>query len=384
MSDKARLIERFKDQVIVIVLKTVSDLRPDRGHELLGLCIVCGIRIEIREVRIIMYLGVVVIIRVVMVDVQDAVHIVVNDIIDDLLHAVHPVLADLIAALVHLGAPGNRDADGIEACRLDRVDHFLRRVRIAPALFIVLCRLILLRIMSLRIKGIAEVPAQLDMLDEFHAGFIRDLGLLVQRAVQNAALQHRQVDCVQLLAAVHIGICGGFNRRALGQIIDQIRNVVLIDALAQINVALAGDHADIGITACAAPDTDTDCIQRKVVQGLAHLAPALNLELVRHRVFVGNLECHDRLRIRCLHPEAVGVPVILTAARRVVAERRHGRQRFGRINRYVDPDFLNDGACRNAELCGGELHRLAAFDLYAVRQLIVIAGINAFGCLIGS
>ena len=337
--------------------------------------IVCGIRIEIRIGRL-NKLTAVIGAAVVVVNVEDAVHIVVDDIVNDLLNAAHPLIADLIGVLIHFAAPRYRNAHGIEACRLDGVDQLLGRQRVAPALLPGI-RGILIIAYRLCIQRVAEIPAELQMLRKFHCCFTVFNGL-VEIAVEDAALEHCQVNGCQTVIVVEVTVCGNSQRAAHCQIGSQCFAVIQIDLLVIVDIALSCHGADVQRLA----GHKTDLVDGNGLKAL--VLPELEAEFIRNRPLLRNLDDDGHVLGRMLDPYTAAVPVIVAAAGRIISDDRHRRLVGADIGIDIEPDLLDLLIRIHAEIGAGVFGSCFTIFVFEFQLKIdfldIVAARNVFGC----
>ena len=147
-SGHSGLVHALENQVLVIVCKIRRHLRPN-GVQFCADILVIRVEILIVDPRL-------------MVRVNDDEKAVVVAIIDDFLNAGEVLGVDCVLPVIRdKSEPGDRNADGVEACVVNRVDERLRHGDVAPLGFA------RLHVAAARVKGVSDVEAELHHPDDF-------------------------------------------------------------------------------------------------------------------------------------------------------------------------------------------------------------------------
>ena len=131
--------------------------------------------------------------------VYDCIHIVVDAVVYHFLDSCQVRIAYRAVKAVHICCaglsghipPGDRDTDGVKASLLDFFDHVLCGNHIAPGgLDLAGCQRAVPGVGG--IQGVAQVPAQTHILDQFHSGLVC---CGCNRSTQRQCGGHGQPDC---------------------------------------------------------------------------------------------------------------------------------------------------------------------------------------------
>ena len=145
--------------MLVIILKALTKLLPDRCDITDGLLQVSAVRIKK-------------VLTVIVMDIQDNIHPVVISVIHNLLHPVQPDFRNL-PVLVHMIMPAHRDSHTVKARFLNISKHFRSGLDAAPAALQL--QLVTRKAVVDGVKGIAQVPADLHIMHKLQCLRIRKI-----------------------------------------------------------------------------------------------------------------------------------------------------------------------------------------------------------------
>jgi len=194
------LVHGFKNQVLVIILEALRQLLPDGGDVLFsGVVVFVG--------------GVEVALLVIVMDVEDHIHITLDGPVHHFLHAVQPGGVDGEIS-VHMVVPAHRQAQGVEAGLVHRLDHLFGGFHAAPVAFD--GQVITRKTIAGSIEGVAQVPADLHFLHKGH-GLVFGDGILIDvldlgnrhffRMGEGKRHAGQQKHCQDLFDHVDISFC---------------------------------------------------------------------------------------------------------------------------------------------------------------------------------